>query len=349
MKTFSTGRLATLSSGQTNDAWFARVVRTDGVTIGMTSHDQDITISAVTYQSGSGYDPSAVGANIQFTPGVVDVEGILSTLGVDRADIAAGLYDNARLYVFITDYTNPIVDEIKTMTGYWSDVRLMRGRFMATFRSLIDLLQQNVGRTAKPACDAELGDSRCQTRLNPDAWQASTAVTVRESRAAETGTVVTPTSENGYFFECSTAGTTATGEPTWNTTSGATTSDGTAVWTARRAYTLTGSITGVVSDTQFVDSSRNEPANWWRAGKITFGSGNNDGFSMEIKTSTATGVITIHDAMPYPFATGDSYTVQTGCLKRHIEDCKNIYRNGKNFQGQPHKPTSNEVTKYGGQ
>jgi len=55
------------------------------------------------------------------------------------------------------------------------------------------------------------------------AWTASTAVTLNEYRR--------PVTNNGYRYQCTTAGTTHSAEPTWPTTIGNTVSDGTAVWT----------------------------------------------------------------------------------------------------------------------
>ena len=64
--------------------------------------------------------------------------------------------------------------------------------------------------------------------LKGTAWVADTAM--------EVGDVVVPTAglENGFRYECTTAGTShATTEPTWPLTEGGTVSDGTAVWTCR--------------------------------------------------------------------------------------------------------------------
>ena len=59
------------------------------------------------------------------------------------------------------------------------------------------------------------------------AWQASHAYTL--------GEVVVPTGglENGFRYECTTAGTSGASAPTWNTTEGGTTTDNTVVWTTR--------------------------------------------------------------------------------------------------------------------
>lgn len=62
-----------------------------------------------------------------------------------------------------------------------------------------------------------------KSSLSPARWKASTAYVV--------GQVVHPVTLNGYFYKCTTAGTSGGSEPTWGTTVGGTTSDNTAVWT----------------------------------------------------------------------------------------------------------------------
>jgi len=56
-------------------------------------------------------------------------------------------------------------------------------------------------------------------------WAATTAYDLEDMRR--------PTTPNDRVFECTTAGTSGGTEPTWNTTIGVTTNDGTVVWTAR--------------------------------------------------------------------------------------------------------------------
>jgi hypothetical protein len=65
----------------------------------------------------------------------------------------------------------------------------------------------------------------------------NTALALLNGWAAETaytqGAVVKPSVANGFYYECSTAGTTVTTEPTWPTTVDETVEDGTAVWTCK--------------------------------------------------------------------------------------------------------------------
>jgi len=67
----------------------------------------------------------------------------------------------------------------------------------------------------------------CRKAHHLDAdWAAATAYTK--------GQFVSPTTKNGYRYECTTAGTShADTEPTWGTTAAGTTEDNTAVWTCR--------------------------------------------------------------------------------------------------------------------
>ena len=76
----------------------------------------------------------------------------------------------------------------------------------------------------------------------PSAWAASTAYAL--------GDFVEPTTHNGYKYECTTAGTSGTTEPTWPTTPGNTVTDGTAVWTCRE-FTFT-YMAGSSSETVFI-------------------------------------------------------------------------------------------------
>jgi uncharacterized phage protein (TIGR02218 family) len=110
---------------------------------------------------------------------------------------------------------------------------------------------------------------------------------------------------------------------------------------ALASHTVTGSITGSISNNrQFVDSTRTETTDRFTAGKITWLTGANAGLSMEVKRSTAAGLIELHEQMPYTMAIGDTYSVYTGCKKRLTEDCIATFNNAVNFGGFPHLPLS---------
>jgi uncharacterized phage protein (TIGR02218 family) len=112
---------------------------------------------------------------------------------------------------------------------------------------------------------------------------------------------------------------------------------------------MSGTVSTTVSSNAFTDTSKNQPDDWWRSGKVTWTSGLNNTLSMETKDSTSGGLITLFQAMPYAISPGDTYSLTVGCMKRQIEDCKNKFANGINYQGFPDVPTQDQSTKFGGQ
>ena len=90
------------------------------------------------------------------------------------------------------------------------------------------------GTTAELATQTSLQIVRVQT-----AWVASIAYAL--------GAIVRPVSvgdANEFIYECTTAGTSGTAEPTWPTTDGATVTSGTAVFTARKRIEFQGQMAG---------------------------------------------------------------------------------------------------------
>lgn len=352
----SSKRLAHLAQESQTNAEFIRIERLDGNTYGLTSHVSDVVLNGVTYVTAAGYTPTAHSKETSYTVGTVDVEGILDVASsIQRDDILAGLFDHATIKIFVTDYTDPVVDEHPIAAGRWGKMQLREGRFTTEFSSLKDHLSQPIGRTYTASCDAFLGDSACGVRLNPSAWAASTAYTVREAQDAATGSVVRPTTENGRFFKCTVAGTSGGTEPTWDTTIGNTTTDGTVTWEAIQGTTLTGTVTAVTDRRTFQDVLRDEADGYWDYGKITWSTGNNAGASAEIRSfeyvSGSPGIaeFTLFLPMSQDIQAGDQYTVVVGCRKRFSEDCITKFDNADNFRGFPHIPTRDEAGKFGGQ
>lgn len=103
------------------------------------------------------------------------------------------------------------------------------------------------------------------------------------------------------------------------------------------SYTVTGAVTTATSARVFTDTARVEADGYFDGGLLTWTSGNNDTYQMEVKTSTAAGVITLQQAMPAATVIGDTYSMVAGCDKLRAT-CISKFSNLVNFRGFPDVP-----------
>lgn len=112
------------------------------------------------------------------------------------------------------------------------------------------------------------------------------------------------------------------------------------------SFTYSGSVTSVVSNQVFSDSTRAEANGWFDGGEITFTSGNNNGFSMEIK-EFRNKQITLMLPMSYNVVNTDTYSIIAGCDKS-FDTCISKFSNAVNFRGEPHVPGVDKMLETAG-
>ncbi len=69
--------------------------RRDGLALGFTDHDRDLTVAGLVHAARTGLEAAEASAELGFAVSGGDVAGALSSLGLTEADIAGGLYDGA--------------------------------------------------------------------------------------------------------------------------------------------------------------------------------------------------------------------------------------------------------------
>jgi len=338
MKAASAQLLSHLQSDVTTIAVCWKMTTAAGAVSGYTSHTSDLVVSGVTYRSAQGFDPTTTQTTAGLNVDNLNVKGFLDALGITDTDVNNGVYDGASLELFLVNWADLTQGTLKLRRGFLGNVRMTRVGFEAEIRGLLERLQRQILEVYTPGCRADLGDSRCGVPLNPGVWQASTAYTARTTGDAPTGSAVRPSTPNGRHFVCTVAGTSGGSEPTWNTTLGATTTDGSVTWTAIQALTVTGTVTSVTNKRIFADSTRNEADGYFLGGLITWTSGTNATLQMEVKQFT-NGTTTFELVLPMrnTIQVGDAYSVYAGCDKAWTT-CRDKFGNILNFRGEPFVP-----------
>jgi len=96
------------------------------------------------------------------------------------------------------------------------------------------IIPYNGSKTPRVLIPAYDGDGLMQTTVYGDYDTTADYSSVGQARStSQLGTVVRPTTHNGYVYECTTAGGTDATEPTWPTTPGESVDAGNNVWICR--------------------------------------------------------------------------------------------------------------------
>lgn len=145
-------------------AWCWRVERRDGVTIGLTTHDRDLTIDGVIHRAAPGMTPSAIERSDGLEADTMDIGGALTSAAIGEADLLAGRWDGARVQLFAADWeTGGVVAALGE--GRIGAVDLTEEGFTAELAGAGAALARAVVEETSAECRAELGDPRCRVAM----------------------------------------------------------------------------------------------------------------------------------------------------------------------------------------
>lgn len=142
-----------------------RLDRRDGVALGFTSHDRDLTIGGLVYRAAPGMVPSAISLSDGLEVDTLDVSGALSHDAIRTDDLATGRWDGAGVRLFAVDWSDPESERLPLARGELGDVETRDGAFTAELAGPTALLERPVVEYTSPECRAELGDRRCRVDL----------------------------------------------------------------------------------------------------------------------------------------------------------------------------------------
>lgn len=140
-----------------------RIERSDGVTIGLTSHDRDLTVGGLVYRASPGMTPSAVKRSDVLDADTMDVSGPLSSTAIAEADLLAGRWDGAIVVVLAMDWTGG--EPVEIGRGAIGAVETRNGGFSAELRGAAAAFEAAVVEATSAECRAELGDARCRVAM----------------------------------------------------------------------------------------------------------------------------------------------------------------------------------------
>lgn len=133
-------------------ATFWRVFRKDGVALGFTSHDRDLSFSRIRHRAAPGMVSAAIKLNNALSGDSAEVEGALTHDAISEADLSAGLYDEAGIAIGAVDWET--LEHEVLYTGQIGRVENDGDSFSAQLHSAKHILGDDLVPRTSPTCRA---------------------------------------------------------------------------------------------------------------------------------------------------------------------------------------------------
>ena len=175
MREMPDGLAARLRAGAATLCRCWRIERRDGRIFGFTDHDEDVDLDGLTCRAATALSASDAKGGLGLDVDGLEAAGALSDEALKAEELAAGLFDGARVELWLVDWQAP-ENRLRLFTGRLGRVRRGEVHFEAELRGLAAALNETRGRLYGHLCDAELGDARCGVNIADPRWRGTGTV-----------------------------------------------------------------------------------------------------------------------------------------------------------------------------
>lgn len=351
MRSISPALLAHLQGDVRTICTLWTITRKDGLVLGFTDLDVDVTFNGVVYRSNGGYSHSNIEAGSTMSTANLEMQAVFDSSAVNQADIEAGLYDFAAVQIQIVNYLDLTMGALQLNGGLLGQVQVLNGRYTAELRGLAQVFQQDAGNVYSPTCRATFGDSKCQfnaasVTFNGTVASVNNSVSFNDPTLTQTGPTTNVIDVDGHLIPTRTpftiqivppnggafAANNGVRDKLGNTWTAGSISDKHYTVNAAGLYTFDGG----TDPGQFIYIDYSYTAGYFAYGRIQWLTGANAGLKSEVK-GFAPGVVQIALALPNAIQPGDTYKITAGCDKQP-GTCSTKFSNLIHFRGEPFIP-----------
>lgn len=157
--------LKNYSSAVTSFATCWHIELKNGRSYRFIEHEDDIDIGLDTYKSVFQFERSAIEISSDSNVSNLCINGIINHNSIKHEDLVAGLFDFAKVSVFLIDVNDPL-KQLYLRTGWFGEVTIYDNNFVVEIKGLADVYDQKIGELYSNLCRAQLGDSKCRVDLS---------------------------------------------------------------------------------------------------------------------------------------------------------------------------------------
>ncbi|MEO9634135.1 MAG: DUF2163 domain-containing protein [Parasphingorhabdus sp.] len=150
----------------TTSAYLWRLEREDGIALGFTSHDSDLVIDSFRYRASPGMVPSSIVLTDSLEIDNVEIAGVMTSAAIAEADLIAGRWDGALLYIALINWEQPDAEPLPLICGEFGEIIRSGDGFTVEMLGATSFLNEPIAPLTSPTCRAELGDRACKLSLH---------------------------------------------------------------------------------------------------------------------------------------------------------------------------------------
>ncbi len=150
----------------TTSAYLWRLEREDGVAIGFASHDRDLVIDGFRYRAAPGMVPSSIALSDSLDIDNVEISGVMTSAAIAEADLDAGRWDGALLYISLVDWEQSEAEPLPLICGEFGEIVRSGDSFTVEILGASSFLDEPIAPLTSPTCRAEFGDRQCKLSLH---------------------------------------------------------------------------------------------------------------------------------------------------------------------------------------
>lgn len=148
--------------------------------VGITNHTSDLIIDEIRYHSKASFTPNELKRTADLKQNFLSIDGMLSHDLISKEEIDSGVYDNAKINIFLVDYLKPEQLKVYVFSGFFGRISFDDSQYQVELYSAGDALSTKFGDIYSSSCRAEFCDKKCKLDIKDFTFYAAVISTVNE-------------------------------------------------------------------------------------------------------------------------------------------------------------------------
>lgn len=175
-----------------------KITLENGNTLCFTTSNEDFVYQNEKYNSIPAYEISNLNANVDINDDSAEISNLIVNDLIKDSDILSGLYNNAKVEIFIIDKDNLDAGKVSLLNGNITDIEYKDNVFIAKVSGLKTQLNKTIGDVYSPLCRCGFCSDKCKLNKNNFTFSGIVSSVINNVNF-ETNTTTITQKSSGYF------------------------------------------------------------------------------------------------------------------------------------------------------